>query len=214
MILVLLISACSTSKLVLHSLSFELSKERHSTPLIWSRKLSGPVTDMALSPDRSFIAVVTIGESEENGSLITVLNWNNDVVWQTGLHTKVKDLIIAEKAAYVIASTYDEEIVQFGAKGEMLWSHSQNGTCQLIALPRTGDILCYYDDEPVPGGLVFDVLNGAGQKLKSFSISGDALTLKVSDDGQNIASWRRSLMIIYGENRILFGSRQKIKPLL
>ena len=170
-------------------------KKPFSTPIksphwrsVWSKKMQGAISELALSGHGDVVLVATLPDSDlGNGPktpLLFRLGKNGHQDWQVRLKSPVQEMDLSADATLAVTSQLDRQLMAYGVNGELLWSLP--ASCKPMILNSLKKILCSHDD-PASSGVAFDVLDWKGKKLLSYPARGDLLALKVSWDEKRTA---------------------------
>jgi hypothetical protein len=192
-----LLAGCASSK----TPGFDAATRPGEVQKLWSRKLSGLLTDLSVSRDGSRLLVSTIPDPDRDGGQRgnAVALWNNagKKVWELPVESQTRAQALSGDGRLAVISNYREEVIGIGAEGQVLWK--ADGTCRPFVLDEPKRVLCYHDDDADPK-VAFDVFDWKGKKLLSYPIANDVLALKLAEDARFFA-----VALTHGQV-ILFGA--------
>lgn len=180
---------------------------------LWSRKLPGFITDLAISEGAAGIFFSTIPDFERDSGQRDFRVWRYNAkgrkLWEKKTSGQVKSLALSKDGSLGVYAEYNDELTALDARGRKLWS--AHGPCRPVLLDRVKKVLCYHDDDAEPK-IAYEVLDWkTGKRLGSFPIETDVLALKVSRDGHAFA------LVLTGRSgkgaRVLVIGARSLKPL-
>ncbi len=167
---------------------------------LWQKRLSGYVTDLAVSADGKALLVAAAPNRDiPDGArdyLVRRFDGAGEEDWSVKPSAPVKSLAISRDGRVSVVATYDDTITAYDEDGDILWS--VEATCRPVLLAKAAKFICYHDDDAEPR-IAFDVFDLAGKKLLSHAIQQDVLALKVSRDERNL------VIALTGGQVVLFG---------
>lgn len=182
-------------------MEFALSPSPIDIRKLWTREVSGLMTDLAVSRDGSAILLARIPNpenrpgSQESGRGLTRYDPSGKVVWHLDLNGAVKSIALSDDGKLALVSTYDNEVLGIDVRGKVRWT--VEGMCKPVPMGKR--FICYHDDDAEPG-VAFDVYSNDGAKVLSYPITRDVLALKVADDQRHVA------IALEGGQVLLFGA--------
>ncbi|MEO5968630.1 MAG: PQQ-binding-like beta-propeller repeat protein [Bdellovibrionia bacterium] len=164
-----------------------LSSETGTTALLWSKQMSGAISDLSISKNGKAIVVATSPDSDIEGSakhyLLSSYSSTGKLNWQLKQSSPVKEVAVSQDASFVVVSNYENQLFALNADGKTLWS--VEGMCRPIISNSNKKIICYHDDDNDPK-VAFDLYDWKGKKISSYGITKDVLALKLSADEKHL----------------------------
>jgi hypothetical protein len=171
-----------------HALSFETSSHPSSIVTLWTKKMPGLITDLAVANGGSAVLVSTAPDQDSDTKshqyLISLYSSQAKLLWSSPAPYQTKAQSISDDGSLSVVANHNEEITAFDSAGKKIWT--AEGMCKPMVLSRLKRVLCYHDDDAEPE-VAFDVYNWQGKKLLSLPITNDILSLKVATDESGIA---------------------------
>lgn len=155
---------------------------------LWRKKLTGYVSDLAVSGNGEAVLVATLPNSDDkNGARRNYLSYfdrRGGRRWVVKMRTGVKSLALSDDGQLAVVTTHDNQIQAYDATGKNLWTIE--GSCRPFILSRKRKIACYHDEDAEPR-VAFDLYSLNGLKLASAPAESDIMALGISADGGEIA---------------------------
>jgi hypothetical protein len=163
--------------------SSETLKVTTKLPLLWSKTMRGAISGLSMAKNGQAILVATSPDPDIVGSassfLLSWLDSRGKLVWRKKLASPIKDQDLSPDGKFAVVTNYSDEVMAYNEQGKQMWT--QKGTCRPYVLPLTRKTLCYHDDDP-ESDIAFDVFDLRGEKVLSYPISADILSLKYTSD--------------------------------
>ncbi len=155
---------------------------------VWSQRLPGFVTDLAVSADAESVFFATIPDFDRNDGQrdfrVSRVNRSGKVLWSKKTEAQVKAVSISDDGKVAVFADYNDELTALGPSGKQLWK--VHGPCRPLVMGPLKKVVCYHDDDAEPK-TAYELLElGTGKRAGSFPISGDILALKLSSDARGL----------------------------
>ena len=173
---------------------------------IWSKKMQGAISELAVSPQADVVIVATLPDSDSSSGktpLLLRLGKNGQQHWQVRLKSPVREMDLSPDGSLLVVSHFDHQLQAYGSQGELLWNAPLS--CKPIVLQSLKKILCYHDDHS-DSQVAFDVLDWRGKKILSHPTRSEVVALKVAADQKQIG-----FVTAQGEVRVLNSEFQIIQ---
>jgi outer membrane protein assembly factor BamB len=185
-------AACSTLHKSLpetHELPFEgASSPKLKARKLWSQELPGKLTDLSVASGTDQILVTQVLDGQGPGNTrLSLRSSDGNVLWTLSLDSPVRSQTFSQSGEWILIGTYDDELIRIDPKtGKKIWTVEDSGMCRPHILEKSKQILCYHDDDSLPG-VAFTIFDSKGQIKTRFKVPQDILVLKVSPDESQIA---------------------------
>ncbi len=181
---------CSTGRVSIpdtHELPFKQQGSTSSPKQLWSEKLEGKLTDLAVSSESGHVLTTQVLEGQGPGNTrMSLRNSSGKILWSVQLTSPVRAQTLSPKADLLVVGNYEDELIRIDPKtGEKMWSVADSGMCRPIILEKSQQILCFHDDDAVPG-VAFSVFDFKGAEKFKFKVPLDLLILKIPRDESRI----------------------------
>lgn len=181
---------CSNSRLAVpsnHELPFKSGDSSYSPKPLWTEKLEGKLTDLTVSSESGHILTTEVLEGQGPGNTrMTLRNSSGKSLWSIQLPSPVRAQALSPKGDLLVLGNYEDDLIRIDPKtGEKIWSVADSGMCRPIILEKRQQILCFHDDDAVPG-IAFSVYDFKGAEKLKFKVPLDLLVLKVPRDESKI----------------------------
>lgn len=182
----ILASGCSTGTVNVpaeHALPFKGTPDSSRQPrLVWKQTIEGKLTDLAIASESAHTLVTQVLEDRTPGNLLSLRDGDGKLLWSTILPSPVRSQAISSSGDWIVIGTYEDEIIRINPKnGSQIWRVEDAGMCRPMILEKSEQVLCFHDDDAIPGA-AFTVFDSKGQKKLRFKVPADPLLLKVPRD--------------------------------
>lgn len=160
-----------------------------STPRVhrvWVKPIAGVMTDLAAARSGDAVLVATIPDPDsllgpgERAHGLTRFDGKGRKLWHIETPGAVRAMALSDDARIGLVSTYENVLFAIDPRGRILWKRS--GICRPIPFGKR--FICFHDDD-AESQVAFELYTRRGEKLLSFPIAHDALSMRVSADERN-----------------------------
>lgn len=155
--------------------------EPQGVELLWSKKLSGLISDLSMARDGS-ILVSTIPDPDQEGSegyRTVKMGSDGEVIWSRDNPGRIKSQTLSRDGSLAVFTNYKGEMYALDAQGQVAWTTEAECHPRIITPVKT--IVCYYDDVAMPA-VLFDLYGWDGKLKSSYRDERDLLAFKASED--------------------------------
>jgi len=171
----------SVAPLLDHLVGFAPAPEPALFSKLWTHRMKGLITDVDVSRDGSSILVASSPDRDTDGGsriyTITNLDSNGKTRWELEPPAPLKSLASAEDGSLAFVSLYNDTVSAVDPQGKTVWT--VENSCRPVPFFDEKKIICFHDDDAAPS-VAFDAYDFSGNKIASFPIGSDVLTLKFS----------------------------------
>jgi hypothetical protein len=171
-----------------HDLPFEGSDSPKLRPkLLWKQEIEGKLTDLSVAQESGGILITQVLDAQGPGSTrLSLRDRSGKTLWTLPLDSPVRAQSISQQGDWIVVGTYEDELIRIDSKtGKKIWTVNDSGMCRPYILEKSQRILCYHDDDSVPG-IAFSVFDAKGVIQHRFKVPQDLLLLKVAPDESQI----------------------------